>query len=125
MADTGSQCYCVLEYRYRDAANWKTYGEALLTGRFSPASVRQIEALLDGDRIFVPEQIGLPPLQTLHACTYGAEAELDHAFHEFVGLRPATDVDLIASTPVCTVEDLIVSLLKVGGQWECGLSPYS
>lgn len=115
--DVSSQPYCVLEYLYRDAANWKTYGEAVLVGQFSGDAVRQIEALLDGDLVFLPEQVGLPPLHALHAFTYGADAHLDHAFHEFVDLRPATDLDLIASTPMCTVDEFIVALMAARSEW--------
>lgn len=102
---------CVLEYLYRDGGNWKTYGEALLSGHYTSAAVRQIVALLDADRVFVPQEFGFPPLQALHAFTYGVEADLDHDFHEFVGLRPATDIDLVASTPICTVDEFIVGLM--------------
>lgn len=108
--------FSVFEYLYRDAANWKTYGEALLTGCWSPSLVARIEAALDGDRLFVAEEVGLPALQAPHAATYGGDPRLDHAFHEFVQLRPATPEDLLGSGPVCSVEDLAEAFHAVDGQ---------
>lgn len=99
---------CVIEYLYRDAANWKTYGQALLSGGCTPDLSAQIEHVLDGHRLFIAEQVGLPPLQPVHAATYGGDPELDHVFHEFVQLRPATPDDLAThSAPVCSVEALV------------------
>lgn len=116
--------FCVLEYLYRDAANWKTHGEALLTGVWSPGLVAKIEAALDGDRLFVAEQVGLPALQVAHGATYGGDPALDHAFHEFVNLRPATLEDLSGSEPVCSVEAVVEAFGTVGGNWRCSLSEF-
>lgn len=117
---------CAIEYLYRDAANWKTYGVALLTGAWSPSLAAGIEASLDGDRFFVAEQVGLPPLQPTHAATYGSDPELNHAFHEFVQLRPATRGDLAThSAPVCSVEPLVEAFRAASGQWRCELSDYA
>lgn len=97
----------IIEYLYRDAANWKTHGAALLTGAWSPILAAQIEAALDGDRLFVAEQVGLPELQAAHAATYGSDPDLDHPFHEFVQLRPATPEDLLRSDPAGSVEAVV------------------
>ena len=115
---------CVVEYLYRDAANYKTHGEAVLTGPYSREAELQIATALDADRVFVPEQVGLPPLQALHLATYGPEAGQDHALHEFVRLRPATDIDLIAGTPICALDAFISAVLMAGRRWDCRLSPY-
>ena len=116
--------FCILQYLYRDASNYKSYGEAVLAGPYSREAELQIKTALDADGLFVPEQVGLPPLQDLHLATYGPEAGVDHAFHEFVGLRPATDVDLIAGSPACTLDAFITAVLMAGRQWDVGLSPY-
>mgnify|MGYP006188608141 CR=1 FL=1 len=99
--------FSVFEYLYRDAANWKTYGEALLTGCWSPSLAARIEAALDGDRLFVAEQVGLPALQPVHAANYGSDPDLDHPFHEFVQLRPGTPEDLLGSDPAGSVEAMV------------------
>lgn len=112
--------YCVLEYLYRDAANWKTYGEALLAGAWSEPLTRQLEATLDPDRQFVAEEVGLPSLHDLHAATYGCEPDLDHGFHEFVRLRPATAVDLVFADPLFTVEEMVNAFLAAAGRWRSG-----
>lgn len=125
MSEISGLPYCVLEYLYRDAGNWKTYGEVVLAGRLRCAQVREVAMILDADRLFVPEQLGLPPLQAVHAKTYGAGAGLDHAFHELLGFRPAVAADLIGSGPVGSVDDLIAMLRRANREWDCDLSPYA
>ena len=117
--------HCVLEYLYRDGGNWKTYGEALLMGEFSPDLSPEIKTLLGGDCLFVPEQVGLSPLQDQHTNSYGDLRGLNHAFHEFVRLRPAEASDLCATPAITTIDQFIGSLRNIDQNWNCGLSPYA
>lgn len=79
--------FCVLEYMYRAASNWKTCGAALLQGR-AGAYEATIRSCLDPGELFVPEQLLLSGPHRRHWEYYGdGTIDLDHAFHEFRGLR--------------------------------------
>ena len=109
--------FCVLEYLYRDAANWKTYGEILLTGPWSEELRRQLKSTLEVDDLFVPEFVGLPSLRSAHAATYGRDEELDHGFHEFVELRPASEADLQDKQPLMSAEALLSAFRAASERW--------
>lgn len=83
MSKETSQGFCVFEYLYRDAGNWKTHGVLLLEGNCDgvlPALV----SCLEWNNQFVAEQVGIPPLQKQHFIECGeGPSDLDHAFHEF------------------------------------------
>jgi hypothetical protein len=99
-----------LDYLYRDAANYKAHATALFTGELSPAEVAEIVAKLDSRTYFVPEQLGLPPLQSrLHALSDGPTSA-DHAFHELLGFRHATAEEAQCVTPVCTTQALLARI---------------
>lgn len=115
--------HCVFEYMYRDAGNWKTHGALLLTGdaRGVSESLRQCCEL---NGLFVAEQIGVPSLCEEHfAACDGGPSDLDHAYHEFVELRPATVEDLGVLTIAGSLEDLRARMLKAAGRWDVSLSP--
>ena len=100
MTSVRSCNHCVFEYMYRDAGNWKTFHEVLLAGCIDAAAEDVIWSFLGGDGFFIAEQVGLPPLQPQHLLIYDAieDEDLDHAFHEFLSLRPATSEDISAQT---------------------------
>jgi hypothetical protein len=80
--------YCVFEYLYRDASNYKQFNAIRLTGTVSDETLKRLNASLDGDW-FIPEQVGLDGLQ-FRFLDYGpVPTKSDHAWHEFVRLRPA------------------------------------
>jgi hypothetical protein len=81
-----SEADSVFEYLYRDASNYKAYGSAVLTGRATDGDVAKVEGKLTTDGIFIPEFVGLKPLQ---AQLDGFPSGEDHIWHEYVGLRPA------------------------------------
>src|SRR5690606_6150479 len=113
------------EYLYRDAANWKTHGLVLLQGPCPATLQAQIIDSLDSGLYFVAEQVKLPPLQRRHNAEYGgADEDLDHAFHEFFELRPATADDLAQVELTVSAEDLGRLFAKAKRQWDCRLSPY-
>lgn len=116
---------CIFEYLYRDAGNWKTYERLLLAGTYAPALRDELLSLLDGDQIFVAEQVGIPPLHDKHHAVYGCGCGFDHAFHEFVDLRPATEEEALAESPAGTVAGLLVAFHAANRRWNCSLSPYA
>lgn len=114
--------YSVFEYMYRDAGNWKTYGELLLTG--DGEGMRELlRECCEWEDLFVAEQVGVPSLCEEHfaACGEGP-SELDHAYHEFVALRPATEE--VAVMPVAgSLHDLLARMRAARGRWDVSLSP--
>ncbi|KAF1697641.1 hypothetical protein CSC64_00035 [Pseudoxanthomonas koreensis] len=114
-----------MEYLYRDAANWKTHGLVLLQGPCPPTMQAQIVDSLDSGLYFVAEQVKLPALQRRHNAEYGgADEDLDHAFHEFFELRPATDDDLKSATQTVSAEEVGKLFSMAKRRWDCRLSPY-
>lgn len=83
MCDT----YSVFDYLYRDASNYKAFGSVLLAGHATDEDRAKIEAKLTTDGVFIPEFVGLNPLQ---AQLDGFPSGDDHIWHECVGLRAAT-----------------------------------
>ena len=115
--------HCVFEYMYRDAGNWKTHGALLLTG--NAEGVREpLRNCLDWEGLFVAEQVGIPSLYDEHfaACGEGP-SDLDHAYHEFVDLRPATDEEVVRLPIAGTLDDLVGRTRAAAGHWDVTLSP--
>lgn len=116
--------YSVFEYMYRDAGNWKTYGIILLEGFQDGAASVLRECLEWGDQ-FVAEQVDVPALYEEHfkACGDGPSG-LDHAFHEFLQLRPAA-TDEISVLPITgSVQSLLARFRAAAGRWDVTRSPY-
>ena len=115
--------YCIFEYQYRDAGNWKTQGELLLNGRAEDASDALRQCLESGD-LFVAEQVGVPSLCEEHFSICGeGPSDLDHAYHEFIALRPATDEDVATLQVAGSLDDLLLRMRKAAGRWDVTLSP--
>lgn len=115
--------YCVFEYLYRDAGNWKTHGALLLTGDVE--GVREpLRKFLEWGDLFVAEQVGIPSLCDEHfaACGEGP-SDLDHAYHEFVDLRPATDEELVRLPIAGTLDDSVGRIRAAARRWDVTLSP--
>lgn len=105
----GEESCSVFEYLYRDAANYKAWGALLLRGPIRAGDVEAIRGALDGGERFVAEDVGVPPLyERLWAqCGTGYAPDLDHLWHEFYDLRPATSEEC-AQLPVhCELTALI------------------
>lgn len=83
----------VFEYLYRDAGNYKAFGEGLVrVGRGEDAEAK-VRVALGVEGTFVAEQCGIPPLYAALWELSDGPTEDDHALHEFVRLRPASDAD--------------------------------
>ncbi|WP_154659419.1 hypothetical protein [Arenimonas composti] len=120
---------CWFHYQYRDAGNWKTPGRVLLAGRASAEREAAIRRTLESGDLFVPEQVGLPALQAQHLEECGVEDregdDLDHAFHEFVGLKAARVASKQSSVPSAALDELIrrfEAIAHVG--WDVRASPF-
>ena len=118
-----SDLYCVFEYMYRDAGNWKTYGALLLAGDADGAE-EALRGCLEWGDLFVAEQVGVPSLCEEHfaACSDGP-SDLDHAYHEFLDLRRATSKE-VSMLPVAEPrENLMARFRAAKGCWDVRLSP--
>lgn len=115
--------YCVFEYMYRDAGNWKTYGALLLSGDAGD-SREELRKCLEWGDLFVAEQVGVPSLCGEHFMATGeGPSDLDHAYHEFVDLRTATDEDLESMSVLGALSGLLDRMQKATGRWDVRLSP--
>ena len=114
---------CVFEYLYRDAGNFKAWGQLLLEGTLTEAQVAEIRSRFDGGEYFIAEQIGIPALyQELWAYSDGP-TESDHVWHEFAALRPAEENDLPIGAPWGKANALFNAIRAIA-QWNEQLSPH-
>lgn len=119
---------CVFEYRYRDAGNWKTEGTVILSGQADAALVEAIRQSLESDELFVPEQVGLDPLQNEHVLAHkcGYDDDLDHAFHEFIGVRAIDTANETQHATLATTLESLADRFKAARKqgWNVSLSPF-
>lgn len=115
---------CLFEYFYRDGGNFKTDGALRLVGIFANAE-QAIRGCLEWGDQFVAEQVGIPSLCTLHWASVGdGPSDLDHAYHEFSGLRALNDGE--RDLPVWgSLETLISQMQAAARKWDVSLSPNS
>ena len=114
--------FSIFEYRYRDAGNFKTYGALLLSG-YTPGAEATLRNCLDWADQFVPEQVGIPSLCPAHWESVGeGQSDLDHAFHEFLCLTPATAKELTLPHGG-SLQSLLTHMCKAAGRWDVSLSP--
>ncbi|MBI5899946.1 MAG: hypothetical protein HZB40_12035 [Rhodocyclales bacterium] len=119
----GTKRFCVFEYLYRDADNFKAWGALLLKGVLSHAQVAEMKYKFESETFFIAEQIGVPPLyQELWAYSDGA-TESDHPWHEFFTVRPANENDLAMGAPWGTASALFQAITKTT-RWNERLSSH-
>lgn len=115
-ADVRKQEFCLFEYMYRDGGNWKTVGLLLMEGNCEGVQV-ELKSLLEWADQFVAEQVGIPPLQEKHFADCGeGPSDLDHAFHEFIQLRPTTEEERRGMKVHCTLQDFVAPMQKAADQ---------
>lgn len=114
--------HCIFEYLYRDAGNYKAWGELLLEGKLSDADTALLRNRFDGGELFIAEQIGVPTLyQKLWSECGSGPSEDDHGWHEFHGVRQALSADLISMSLWGKATDLIAAVQNVK-KWNESLS---
>lgn len=116
--------FSIFEYMYRDGGNWKTHGALLLSGIASDGSRGLLRDCFEWEDLFVAEQVEVPSLCAAHWADDGeGPSDLDHADHEFVDLRPATDEEVAAMPLAGSLHDLMVRMRAAAGCWNVSLSP--
>lgn len=116
------RAFTIFEYLYRDSSNYKVWGKLRLVGIASPKIEADLRACLESEELFVAEQVGVPVLYgELWSLSNGPTSD-DHAYHEFVLLRPSTaDEDL--SIPISgSLSILLETFQKAQQCWNCSLS---
>lgn len=114
--------FTVFEYVYRDAGNFKTAGRLLLSGQDGEAE-QAIRACLEWGDQFVAEQIGVPALCEEHWDSVGeGPSDLDHAYHEFVCLRPAEKADM-SLREWGSLTGMVARMKAAARRWDVTLSP--
>ena len=113
--------FSVFSYLYRDASNFKAYGQLLLKGAASTSDIEILRQRFDSGEFFIAEQLGIPALYAeLWAFSSGPTAD-DHVWHTFEELRAATAADL--ALPIFgTVKSLTKKVQSVVA-WSEKLSP--
>jgi len=113
---------CVFEYLYRDAANYKAWGEILLSGVPSQDDIAVLRACLESGEYFVAEQVGIPPVyKELWDLSDGPTSD-DHALHEFVALRAASKNER-KSLPLFGELSSLLGTFQTITKWNYSLSP--
>jgi hypothetical protein len=114
--------FCVFEYLYRDADNFKAWGALLLKGALTDAQVAEMRSKFESEEFFIAEQIGVPPLYEELWAYSGDLAESDHPWHEFFAVRPAETNDFAMGAPWGSASILFNAVTNVG-TWKEQLSP--
>jgi hypothetical protein len=116
------QEYCIFEYLYRDASNYKVGGEILLTGTPSQNDIDALRASLESGEYFVAEQVGIPVLYKELWDLSGGPTIDDHALHEFVALRVAREDERKSLKLFGDLPSLFKTFQAVT-KWDYSLSP--
>jgi len=115
--------YYVLEYLYRDANNFKAFGQILVLGNISENYITEIKSYLDSGEFFVAEQVNIPALYTQLWKYSNGTTIADHAFHEFSSLRHATEHE-ITSLDCWGETSALLTIFRLASQqsWDCSQS---
>lgn len=114
--------YCVFEYLYRDASNYKAWGEILLSGVPSQDDIEALRTCLESGECFVAEQVGIPSVYKELWDLSGGPTSDDHALHEFVTLRAANE-DERKSLPLFGALSSLLKTFQAATKWNYSLSP--
>jgi hypothetical protein len=114
--------YCIFEYLYRDASNYKAWGAILLSGRPAPNDIEVLRACLESGDYFVAEQVGIPAVYKELWDLSGGPTSDDHALHEFVALRAPSE-DEINSLPLFGNLQSLLTVFQAVTKWDYSLSP--
>jgi hypothetical protein len=107
---------------YRDGANYKAWGSLLLAGEPTHEDIAALKACLESGEYFVAEQVGIPPVYKELWDLSGGPTDDDHALHEFVALRAATDEERKSMSLFGELSHLLKTFQAVT-KWDYSLSP--
>ena len=105
-----------MSYMYRDADNYKSFTEIVISGELTEVQKNRIVSKLDDDTYFIPEQLGLPANRL---DDYPYDPEVDHPYCELIGFE-LTAAD---ATESLTVEELVAAFESVES-WDESLNVF-
>ncbi len=111
--------YYVMEYLYRDANNFKAFGQLLIIGKITDSDIVEIKSFLDSGEYFVAEQVDVPTLYSQLWKYSNGPTIADHAFHEFIELRSATDEEVASLEVWGDMATLSSTFRNVRQDWDC------
>jgi hypothetical protein len=111
--------YYVMEYLYRDANNFKAFGQLLLSNNLTDRNLVDIKLFLEFGEFFVAEQVSIPTLYSQLWKYSNGPTTADHAFHEFLELRIASDEDVSSLEVWGSVDTLLAVFHDASQQWDC------
>jgi len=85
--------YTILEYQYRDAGNYKAFGELLIEGEMTPNDLAALIPYLYDGEYFIPEEVGIPSLQPKLWDENSGPNEDDHEWHTFENIKEVNSED--------------------------------
>lgn len=106
-----------MSYMYRDADNYKSLTEVVISGEITEEQEDRIVAKLDDDTYFIPEQLGLPAKRM---DDYPYDPEVDHPYCELIGFE-STSLD---ATEDLTVDELVAAFEAVES-WDESLDVFA
>ena len=118
--------YRIFEYLYRDASNFKAFGQLLLIGTIPEEYIDELRSYLEFDECFIAEQVNIPTLYS-RLWKYSNDPTLaDHSYHEISLLKSASDED-ISSMPVWGNTEYLLDNFREAHQqlWDCSLSVHT
>jgi len=107
--------YSTFEYLYRDGGNFKSWGMLLLSGDADESNKKLLTSCLDSGLWFSAEKLGIPVLY--EGLTKYGESSLDHTWHEFDDLRPATQSEIESNECFGSLEALLQSFQNAQHSW--------
>ncbi len=112
--------YYVLEYLYRDAGNFKAFGKILVFGNISEDYICEIKKYLEAGEFFVAEQVNIPTLYSQLWEYSNGPTIADHAFHEFLLIRLASEQEIESMDLWGETSVLLDTFRKASQQsWDC------
>lgn len=101
--------FCIFEYLYRDASNYKVWGTLRLEGVANEIDRQVLVSKFESGEFFIAEQLGIPALYADLWEFSNGPTEDDHVWHTFHALRAVTPDDTCAEV-FGSVADLIKKL---------------
>ena len=114
--------YFVMEYLYRDANNFKAFGQILLSGNIDEDYIKQIQSSLDFGEYFVAEQVDVPVLYSQLWQYSNGPTIADHAYHELIGFHPASNEEIKSQVLWGNASTLLDNFRRSAQHWDCSQS---
>ena len=117
-------CVTEVAYMYRDAANFKKTGKALIAGCVPPDVWVKLERVLFDGIDILPIQLGLPAL-----CPSGQDEsyddELDHELHELLRVRWLDSAGKTRHNCATVAQDFIEAVAAINSEEDWDFEQYS